>query len=151
MAKQMGGAATWAPHPGSGERSPHNVSHCGRASQPDTGRHHSKKDPSRRTHPACFANVRNKSFADVREQWQLVYEPTFAVDDDLTRTPVNVVKLERDDLSRPQAKSGQQEQDRVISAGGGRRPIRRCQHALHFLRRKERRWGGLTVPADHRN
>jgi hypothetical protein len=147
----MGGAATWALHTGSGERSSYNVAHRGRAGQPDTGRERSQKDPSRRTGATRLTKVGSESFADIREQWQLVHQPAFAVDDDLAGPPVNLVKLKRDNLSRPQAESRQQKQDRVVSASRWRRPLRRRQHAFHFLRGKERSWSGLTVLADHGN
>jgi hypothetical protein len=42
--------------------------------------------------------------------------PAFATDDDLASPPANIVEFERDDFSRAQTESSEQEQDSVISA-----------------------------------
>jgi hypothetical protein len=46
----------------------------------------------------------------------VVHHPAFATDDDLASTPANIVEFERDDFSRAQTESSEQEQDSVISA-----------------------------------
>ena len=78
----------------------------------------------------------------------MVHHPAFATDDDLSSPPTNVVKFERDDLTRAQTKSSKQKQDRVVPAPTGASidplpPVR-----VYFVGREKRGRHGLAIFAD---
>lgn len=56
-----------------------------------------------------------------------------ATHDHLTRAPAHVAELKRDDLTRSQPESGQQEENGVVAATARRRSVRRRQHTLYLL------------------
>jgi len=78
-----------------------------RARQADTRRDQAQKDPPTGTHPAVLAEVLRNGVTDIGEEWHLIEPRPLAADDDFARAPAEVAELERHDLARPQAESGQ--------------------------------------------
>src|SRR5215472_15010410 len=96
----MGSTPARAAHPSLGQRAPYNIANCRRSRQTNMRRPYSQEDPPRGTVATVFVKVPGQSFADVREQRQVVHHLAFAADDNLASPPANVVKFERGDFSR---------------------------------------------------
>jgi hypothetical protein len=80
----------------------------------------------------------------------MVHHPAFAADDDLSGTPTNVVKLERDNFASAQAESSKQKQDRVVAAPTEGRSRYR-QYMFYFAGREKCGRHGLAIFAEHGN
>jgi hypothetical protein len=104
-----------------------------RSRQTNVRRPGSEEDPPRRTDATVFTKVQSESFANVREERQMVHHSAFAADDDLASPPANVVEFERDDFPRSQTESSKQEQDRVVPAPIERRSPRRRQYTFYLV------------------
>ena len=112
-------------------------SHCWRlkpsslhgAANDGANRGGAKKAAERCSHPqedsACralgtkFAKVGRQCLTDVRGKWKTVVKLSFAAHCDLARSPVDVTKLQGNDLTGPQAKPCDQEKEGTITAPDG--------------------------------
>jgi hypothetical protein len=97
------------PYAGASEGKPHNVVDRARERQSNAWRDQAQKNPPRDTRPAVLTKVERNGFADIGEERHMIQPRTLAAHDDLARAPTNVTELERDDFTRPQTESRQQE------------------------------------------
>lgn len=66
-----------------------------------------------------------------------------AANEDFTRSPVNVVKLQSNDLASTKAETSEQKKDGVVTPATGGSTVADFQHTLDFLRTHVLGYGGL--------
>lgn len=115
MAEEMSGTAAGGTNAGLREYATDNMSNrCG-ACEPGARRLQPHEDPPRYRSTTVVAEVAGQGFPNVSEQRQALQDLSLPTDHELCAPPVDIVKLKRDDLSRPQPKSREEEQDCVVA------------------------------------
>jgi hypothetical protein len=84
---------------------------------------------------AAVVQVRRDRFANIHGQWESLCALAFTVrDDDLARSPIDIVKLAFGDFACPQAQTNKHDQNREFTTTTSSGSIAGCQKALHLVR-----------------
>jgi len=122
------------PNASASEGQPHNVVDRAWSRQSDVWRDQTEKQPPGDTCPAVIAEVKRNGFADISEGWHMIQPGALAAHQDLSRTPLNITELKRNDFAGPQTKAREQQQDCVVATPALRGEVCGREHAFHFLR-----------------
>src|SRR2546422_7925287 len=82
-------------------------------------------------------NISSQSFAHVSGDRKPILAAALAPYQEFSRIPINVIQPHVNDLSSPQAESGQEEQNREVSLSHAGASIAGPQEFLYLLRRKK--------------
>jgi hypothetical protein len=103
------------------------VQRCAEAKEHATRRH---------TRRAILGEVRTESFTDLRERRKAIDDVAFPPYDDLSRTPTDVVEIERRHLAGAQAEANQENEDRAIAPPRRRPRVAGAEKLLDFRGRQ---------------
>jgi len=100
------------------------------------GRFHTDEDPPCRTVGTAKAQVSSQGLTHIRRQRQAIRPQTFAAYGQFAGLPIDVIQRHSHHFSGPQAESGQEEQNRIITPAGGGGSVATLQKTLDLLRRE---------------
>src|ERR1700751_4868230 len=88
------------------------------------------KDPARRALRTCIAQIANDCRTRVFRQWQPSVPLVLAMNKDFSMLPVKIVHGHFDHFSGTQSKTGQEQQDRIITPTRRRLAVARSKKQL---------------------
>src|SRR5206468_1594913 len=130
--QEVGASERWF-QPGPAERPADDGGDRGAARKPTVGSPRADEDPPCRASRPVPAQVDRQGFAHVGEQRHLVVGGALAVDLNLAAPPVDVVELQRNDLTGPKAEASEQYKHSVVAPTGRSAAVAGLQHALDLL------------------
>jgi hypothetical protein len=80
-----------------------------------------------------LTKISRQRLTDVGEQRYGFYQAAFAMDDNLSGPPVDIVELKKDDFPGSQSESGEQQQDRAIATASKCRLVRSRDYSIDFI------------------
>jgi hypothetical protein len=76
---------------------------------------------------------------------------SFASNDNLADSPVEVIELESNDFAGAKTKTGQQKKNGVVAAAYRRSAVAGCKNTSDLVRREVLRYGGQTPVRDRKD
>jgi hypothetical protein len=120
--------------PGSVNSSRHNIADCFRTRELAIRGSSHDKAVARLTRATVETQVSSHGGTDIARHWQPVPTPALSSDGEFTSGPVNIIQAQREDFTRAQPESRQQEQDGSIAPADVRSLIARGDHTSHLFR-----------------
>lgn len=114
----------------------------------DMWRKHPQKQPTTCRSWSPVPDIRDDSCANIVAKRHRRLPSSLAMDKDTARLPIDIVKTERRNLDGPQAKLGQDHQNRIVPEPHCRGPIAGIENLLDLLWRQES-WQASKPPATY--